>query len=45
MAKISESKIPVSIGSDTHWVNDLNVNKLISCHELVNKLGNPIIFS
>ncbi len=42
---ISESKIPVSIGSDTHWIKDLNEKKLISCHDLINKLGNPIIFS
>lgn len=42
---IKESGITVSIGSDTHNINDFNVNKIISCHSLVDKLGNPIIFS
>ncbi len=42
---IKESGITVSIGSDTHWIKDLNVNKLKSCQELIKNLGNPIIFS
>ena len=42
---IKDSKISISIGSDTHNINDFNVNKIISCHSLIEKLGNPIIFS
>ena len=42
---IKESGITVSIGSDTHWIKDLKVNKLKSCQELFKILGNPIIFS
>lgn len=42
---IKNSSIKISIGSDTHWIKDLNVKKLISAHELIKKLGNPIIFS
>lgn len=42
---IKDSGIKISIGSDTHWTKDLNVKKLISAHELIKKLGNPIIFS
>lgn len=42
---IKNSSLTLSIGSDTHWIKDLNVNKLKSCQELIKKLGNPIIFS
>ena len=42
---ISDSKIPLSIGSDTHWIKDFNYKKLVSTHELIKNLGNPIIFS
>ncbi len=42
---IKLSGITVSIGSDTHWTKDLNVNKLKSCQELIKNLDNPIIFS
>ena len=42
---VAESKIPVSIGSDTHWIHDFNISKIISAHELIHKLGNPIIFT
>ena len=42
---IKNSKISISIGSDTHNINDFNVNKIISCHSFIKKLGNPIIFS
>ncbi len=42
---IKNSGLTVSIGSDTHWIKDLNVNKLKSCQDLIKKLGNPIIFS
>ena len=42
---IKESNISISIGSDTHNINDFNVNKILSCHNLVHNLGNPIIFS
>lgn len=42
---IKKSGLTISVGSDTHWIKDLNVNKLKSCQELIKKLGNPIIFS
>ena len=42
---ISDSKIPVSIGSDTHFIKDFKISKLKSAHTLISKLGNPIIFS
>jgi len=42
---VAESKIPVSIGSDTHWIHDFKPSKIISAHELIHKLGNPIIFT
>ena len=42
---IKNSGLTVSLGSDTHWTKDLNVNKLKSCQDLILKLGNPIIFS
>ena len=41
---IKKSGISISIGSDTHYIRDLNISKLRSCHTLINKLGNPIIF-
>ena len=41
---IKKSGIAVSIGSDTHYVNDLKTEKLRSAHNLVSSLGNPIIF-
>ncbi|MBR3791914.1 MAG: PHP domain-containing protein [Clostridia bacterium] len=42
---IKKSGLTLSVGSDTHWIKDLNVNKLKSCQDLIEKLGNPIIFS
>ena len=42
---IKNSGLTLSVGSDTHWIKDLNVNKLKSCQDLIKKLGNPIIFS
>lgn len=42
---ISDEKLPLSLGSDTHWIRDFNINKLKSCAELLEKLKNPIIFS
>lgn len=42
---VSESGISVSIGSDTHWIRDFSRSKLISAHELIKNLANPIIFS
>lgn len=42
---IKSSYVTISIGSDTHWIKDLNVKKLKSCQELIRNLGNPIIFS
>lgn len=42
---ISDSKIVLSVGSDTHWIKDFNYKKLVSAHELIKNLGNPIIFS
>ena len=41
---IKKSGISISIGSDTHYVNDLKTEKLRSAHNLVSSLGNPIIF-
>lgn len=42
---VSDSGISISIGSDTHWTRDFVPSKLFSAHELIKKLGNPIIFS
>lgn len=43
--EIKKSKISVSIGSDTHNLRNFNVSKLKSAHSIIEKLGNPIIFS
>lgn len=42
--EISKSGINVSIGSDNHNLRQFNVEKLKSCHTLVEKLSNTIIF-
>lgn len=42
---IKNSKIFVSIGSDTHLINDFKISKIKSLHSLIENLGNPIIFS
>lgn len=42
--RIQESKIVLSVGSDTHWVGHYNANKVMSAHEMINKMGNPKIF-
>ena len=42
---ISKSEISISIGSDTHWINDYNISKIISAHTLIDTLKNRIIFS
>lgn len=41
-AAVAESKIAVSIGSDTHWIGDFDKKRLVQTNELVRKLGNPI---
>lgn len=41
---VSESKIMLSIGSDTHRLYEYSARKLVSANELAEILGNPIIF-
>lgn len=43
--RVSKSGITLSVGSDTHRLYELNLNKLISANELVCSLGNPVLFS
>lgn len=38
---ISDSGIKLSVGSDTHWIGDFNINRLIQTNELARRLGNP----
>lgn len=39
---IKESKIAISIGSDTHWTGDFDKKRLVQANELARKLENPI---
>ncbi len=39
---IKESKIEVSIGSDTHWIGEYRLHQIRSANKLVQKLGNPL---
>lgn len=39
---ISESKIALSVGSDTHWTGGFDKKRLVQTNELVRKLQNPI---
>ena len=41
---VSESKIVLSIGSDTHWIGDFDRKRLIQANDLAARLGNPIAF-
>ena len=41
---VAESRITLSIGSDTHRLYEFSKSKLISANELADSLGNPIIF-
>ncbi len=41
---IKKSGLKLSIGSDTHYIRDLNISKIRSVHTLISGLGNPIIF-
>ena len=41
---VKRSGIMLSVGSDTHRCSELNAKKLVSANELVNELGNPMIF-
>lgn len=43
--RISNSKITLSVGSDTHWIKNYNLSKLKSVHSLICQLENPIIFT
>lgn len=38
---VSESKIEISIGSDTHWIGEYRFESLKRANELLKKLGNP----
>ncbi len=42
---VSDSKITLSVGSDTHNLRTYSIAKLKSCNELVRELKNPVIFS
>lgn len=39
---VANSKIAVSIGSDTHWIGDFDKKRLIQTNELARRLKNPI---
>lgn len=39
---IRDSKITVSIGSDTHWIEEYRFKQLRKANELMQKLGNPL---
>lgn len=39
---IKESQITVSVGSDTHWVEEYRFKQLRKANELIQKLGNPL---
>ncbi len=41
---VRNSGISVSVGSDTHWIGDYNIKKVIQTNEFIKKLGNPILF-
>ena len=43
--RIKNSKIPLSVGSDTHWIKDFKLSKIESIHNLICQLENPIIFN
>ncbi|MBQ7573057.1 MAG: PHP domain-containing protein [Clostridia bacterium] len=40
---IKNSKIPMSVGSDTHWIEEYRYKALRRANELVRSLGNPTI--
>lgn len=39
---VRESGITVSVGSDTHWIEEYRFRQLRRANELVQKLGNPL---
>lgn len=39
---VSESKITMSVGSDTHWIEEYRFKQLRRANELLAKLGNPL---
>lgn len=41
---VSESGITLSVGSDTHWIEEYRFKQLRRANELAYSLGNPIIF-
>lgn len=42
--RVKMSGITLSVGSDTHMVEDFKPNKVFSAHKLIKKLGNPLLF-
>ncbi|MDO4618875.1 MAG: PHP domain-containing protein [Clostridia bacterium] len=42
--KVKESKITLSVGSDTHSVVGYNKRKIVSANELLKELGNKVLF-
>ncbi len=41
---VSKSQITMSIGSDTHWIEEYRIKPLRRANELVQTLSNPLIF-
>ncbi len=41
---VAESKIILSVGSDTHWVGDFDKKRLLQANELAARLKNQIVF-
>lgn len=39
---VAESGITVSVGSDTHWIEEYRFRQLRRANELIQKLGNPL---
>ena len=40
---VSESKITLSVGSDTHWIGDFDKKRLVQTNALLERLKNPVL--
>ena len=40
--RIEKSHIPVSIGSDTHFIGDFNIKKIRRANEIIHNMQNPV---
>lgn len=41
---VSKSGMILSVGSDTHWTGDYNIQKIAAANAMIEKMGNPKIF-